>query len=127
MRGIEVHETGPFFSGEAERAAHDFCDALATEVANVGVTEVKQVLHSVLRHPTGYYESRVQVEMVNGGPAVTDGGVIYGPWLEGVSSRNNSTRFKGYAAFRKAKQALENKVPEIAEQVMPTYINRMNG
>lgn len=32
---------------------------------------------------------------------ITDGGVIYGPWLEGTSSRNETTRFKGYASFRK--------------------------
>ncbi len=125
--GVKIDEHGPIFSGDAEKAAHDFADALATEVADVGVTEIKQALHGVLRHPTGYYESRVQVEMVNGGPAVTDGNVIYGPWLEGTSSRNNSSRFKGYATFRKVKQALEAKVPDIAERILPSFLNRMNG
>lgn len=124
---FKVDEVGPVFNGDAEKAAHDFVDALSNEVADLGVTEVKQALHSVLKRPSGYYESRVQVEMVNGGPAVTDGGVIYGPWLEGTSSRNNSSRFKGYATFRRVKQALESKVPDVAEQIMPPFINRMNG
>lgn len=34
-------------------------------------------------------------------------GAIYGPWLEGTGSRNQTTRFKGYSSFRKTAQWLD--------------------
>ncbi len=33
--------------------------------------------------------------------------VVYGPWLEGDSARNATSRFKGYQSFRKVGQELE--------------------
>jgi hypothetical protein len=124
---VDIQEVGPVFNGDAEKAAHDFCIAAEAEIADVGVTEVKQALRGVLRHPTGYYESHIQTELVAETNVVTDGGVIYGPWLEGVGSRNSSSRFKGYSTFRKVKQALEAKAPDIAERILPPFLNRMNG
>ena len=44
---------------------------------------------------------------------VHDSGIIYGPWLEGVSSRNDATRFKGYRMFRNAVQDLNRIAPTI--------------
>ena len=50
---------------------------------------------------------------------VHDNNVVYGPWLEGISSRNDQTRFKGYRMFRNARQ----KVGEIAKAVAKKRIN----
>jgi len=38
---------------------------------------------------------------------ISDNGVIYGPWLEGVGSRNATTRFKGYANYRRNVQQIQ--------------------
>ena len=54
---------------------------------------------------------------------VTDGGVIYGPWLEGTGSRNQTTRFKGYRMFRKTRQWAEEQEPKITK----THVNRLVG
>jgi hypothetical protein len=59
--------------------------------------------------------------------AVTDSGVIYGPWLEGTGSRNRTTRFKGYATFRKAAQELDRRAFRIAAAMLDRYVRRMNG
>lgn len=63
---------------------------------------------------TGYYRSNVTANFTEGSleGLITDNGVIYGPWLEGVSSRNDTTRFKGYAAFRRTKEAIDAKAGE---------------
>ena len=65
---------------------------------------------------TGHYRRNVngRVERLHG--LITDGGVIYGPWLEGVSSRNAATRFKGYASFRRTGQYLERLAPIVLEK-----------
>jgi hypothetical protein len=57
---------------------------------------------------------------------ISDHGVIYGPWLEGTSSRNQSTRFKGYQTFRRTWQALGRRVRPIATPILARFIGRMN-
>ena len=44
-----------------------------------------------------------------------DGGVIYGPLLDGVSNRNQTTLFKGYHIYRKTKNSLAQKSKAIIE------------
>ena len=71
--------------------------------------------------PTGAWMRSVKTRVsaaVGGlkGWEVHDSGIVYGPWLEGVSRRNEATPFKGYAMFRKVQQELERKAPRM---VMP--------
>jgi hypothetical protein len=120
---IDVEKHGPVFDGRAAAAARQFVRAAEEEIADTGVNLVHQELGRVLRHPTGYYESQIRAE----GSQITDGGVIYGPWLEGVGSRNKSTRFKGYFTFRRVGQRLDRQAKHIAERVLPKYLRRMNG
>lgn len=49
---------------------------------------------------------------------IFDSNVAYGPWLEGVSSRNDSTRFKGYGIFRKTR----DKLAGIADGILNRYV-----
>ena len=54
---------------------------------------------------------------------VHDRGIIYGPWLEGVSHRNQTTRFKGYSSFRRATQEMQrHRAPQLAQQVVDRYV-----
>jgi hypothetical protein len=117
--------SGPLWDGRARRAIGDFLDAAAEEVAQQGVNEVKQMLGGVLKNPTGYYERHITTDRQQNGIATTDSGVIYGPWLEGVSSRNQTSRFKGYWTFRTIHRQLMPKVEQIAERVLRTYLHRM--
>lgn len=58
---------------------------------------------------------------------IHDSGVVYGPWLEGTSSRNKTTRFKGYSSFRKVKQWLEKGIaPRVMKKHIKILTMRMN-
>lgn len=60
------------------------------------------------RASTGHYRRSIHAEMRSDTQGrIDDSGVVYGPWLEGTGSRNQSTRFKGYASFRKTAQWLD--------------------
>lgn len=126
MARVDVDTSGPIFDGRAKNAAHDFSKKVAEKVAEKGEEMVRQQLHSVIRHPTGYYESHIQTEVLTElNRVITDGGVVYGPWLEGTGSRNDTTRFKGYKTFRLISHELESKTSAIAEQLLPYYTSRM--
>lgn len=122
---IEVNRTGPLFDGSADGTIKAFQDDVEQEVGEYTVNRIQGELGHVLVHPTGYYRSRVTTERRGENVLVTDGGVVYGPWLEGVGSRNKSTRFKGYATFRRISQAVRNEVGPIAERVLTKYVGRL--
>ena len=124
---VTIRTSGPVFDGRGVRIVRRFSEAAQKEVAEEGARMVRQRLHQVLRHPTGYYEGHVAAEKVNSLWEVNDDGIVYGPWLEGTGSRNRTTRFKGYATFRRTKALLDQRAPRIAERRLPRYLSELNG
>lgn len=118
--------TGPLFDGTGYRIIDEYINAAQREIADFGRGVVLQELATHLQHPTGYYESQVKVEAWREPVLITDGGVIYGPWLEGVGSRNAPvTRFKGYASFRRSVGEIRAHVRQIGDQVLQRYLGRL--
>ncbi len=125
--GVTVTTTGPLFDGRAVRAVDRLADDATEVVADQGVTDVRQFLDSVLRNPTGFYQSRIQTEQkTRTRSLVTDSQVVYGPWLAGVSSRNRTSRFKGYAHWRRVAQQLQKNVVRITRPVVTRRVRQMN-
>ena len=118
MIRVEVITKGPFFDGGMQRSVERGVDEASEKVAQAGVNMVKSRLDNVLVNPTGRYQSQIQTDRSVTGVVITDGGVVYGPWLEGVSSRNTSSRFKGYATFRKTTTKLEVASSGIADPII---------
>lgn len=96
--------------------------ALEEELGDMAVEMIQSRLDRVLKNPTGYYKSKVKSSRPGGNVVVSDSGVVYGPWLEGVSSRNRTTRFKGYKTFRQVFLELDKKVPSVASKLVHRYL-----
>lgn len=126
---VTVRARGPLFDGRAEQALEDFQEAAAEAVAEAGVLEVQQQLDRVLRNPTGHYRSRIAVEdrAAEDREVVGDQGVVYGPWLAGVTSRNQTTGFPGYDHWREATRELQDRAADIAQRELRPFLARMNG
>lgn len=123
---VRVDTRGTIFhTAEAHHVVDQMGDHIEREVARQGDDMIHRALHEVLRHPTGYYESRVTVHAEGSGVEIDGDNVIYGPWLEGVGSRNQTTRFKGYFTFRRVAQALEIKAQEIADRIANREARRL--
>jgi len=79
---------------------------------------------------TGNYRRNISGKVTGIGRSlqgeVSDGGVIYGPWLEGTGSRNQTTRFKGYGMFRKTRQWADDQSSEIAKTHVRRLVGKMN-
>lgn len=116
---------GPLFDWRSRRAAARMTERAEQAIAQHGVNLIEQRLNEVLRTQTPYYRTMIQTERVHGDLAITDGGVVYGPWLEGVSERNKTTRFKGYGTFRRVHRQLQLEAPEIAERIVTQYVRDM--
>lgn len=110
MPGIDVKVSlhGPIFSGTVPAKVVSAVHMTVKELVNEGEKAVDAQLYAGHGVLTGHYRRSVHGEMVSTlHGRVHDSGVVYGPWLEGVGSRNQKSRFKGYAMFRNARQKLE--------------------
>jgi hypothetical protein len=99
------------------------------DVAQLGHALVKTNLINFIRKPTPYYWTRTEVRGNPAGPGLSiwDSYIIYGPWLEGVGSRNfPKTRFKGYASFRIAAGVLQRRAAGTADVSIRKNIGRLN-
>lgn len=124
MLDLKYNAKGSIVDGRLMRQLDTAADDIETEVGEYAVDQIRRRLDRVLRNPTGFYRSRVQVETLGDRLRVTDSGVIYGPWLEGVSRRNQSTRFKGYKTFRLVAQDVRREAARIAADVVRVAVGR---
>lgn len=149
-----VKVSGPFFDGRAASAAAAATVDIRRTVAREGEQIVFAKFAESIRDNHMVFESRftiieasqefsqssswrndgnlvtrtytMPVEVLDNESVVTNETAVYGPWLEGTGSRNQTTRFKGYWGFRRAAQQLETKAEVIAERVLQPYIIEMN-
>lgn len=144
MFGVTVDATGPVFDGRAEAAAARYAQDIQQVIGDHGKAMIRAYLPTVYQYPRnpaslgwhgsknhfipGYYESVIHTLDVGNAVLIHDTPCVYGPWLEGVGSRNATTRFKGYHTFRIIGQLLESTVArDIAYAELPRYVEEMNA
>lgn len=121
---VAVDLGGPLFDGTARRVIAEATEQAAFDVAVEG-GDMMRASTTVFRHPTGFYRSRIGFRPTAGGFIIDDGGVIYGLWLEGVSRRNRTSRFKGYRIWRQTRQRLQAVARDIAQATVRRHLGRL--
>lgn len=126
---MPVNVSGPFFDGRRDRIMAEICAEAEKDVATVGHALWKTNLITFIRKPRPYYWTRTEIRPNPAGPGLSiwDNYIVYGPWLEGVGSRNfPKTRFKGYSSIRKAASALKSRATTIANRAIARKIGKLN-
>lgn len=127
MISITVVKTGPLFDGRAVQQLDRACDEIERRVAVLGASMIRTELHRVLKNETPYYRLQNEARPDPPGWMIWDRDVIYGPWLEGVGSRNfPATRFRGYSTYRRTFQRIDARAGVIAEYTIREFIPGMN-
>ena len=122
---IEVRTKGGLLNGRGKAVISNAVDEINDDVGQEAYNRVQNRLSSVLQNPTGAYQSRITTDVSSDSVGISDGGVVYGPWLEGTSSRNNSTQFKGYQTFRKVLQEMEKDASKQADRVVGRAVGKL--
>lgn len=151
---VIVDVTGPvFIPGYPETVMMRYGEHLEDVLGAMGVTMIKAYLptqYMYLGHNggdprynpvpanAGTYQSGIHTDRANPDQLlIHDTPVVYGPWLEGVGSRNPIIwpgrlarglpgRFPGYHAFRKISQVLDTMAEDIAEAELGRYVEELN-
>jgi hypothetical protein len=124
---VIVRALGPLVDGSAPGIIRAWSDEVKKDIAQEGVNRLKAFTMDKSGRATGHYQSEIQTSNLSYNDIRIHDPVVYGPWLEGSSNRNRSTRFKGYRLWRKTAQALEEDAPKIAGRRMPELIARLGG
>ena len=132
---VTMTREGPLFDGEADAAVKEWLDATKLEVARTGADWIRIAAHAMDksgRGGTGAAAEAVTVSRFGGfNDARVLGGMVKGrvwwPWLEGDSTRNVKSKFKGYHVFRLTRLRLRRYVTPIAQQRLEEFIGRMGG
>lgn len=129
---VEVTLHGPVFDGRAADWSDRMVRDMRRTVADQALVEWETDLEASIRHSTPVYQLYPHVvehdldTVVNDGWGVTND-LPYGPWLEGVGSRNAPvTRFPGYHALRSAFESVKGQVHDLCEPVAEQYVERVN-
>jgi hypothetical protein len=120
---IDVDLDGPLFRGQWPGIIDDMLTEMRQSLGQAAMSELHERMDRSFRKPTPYYETQIVMDRQVDSLVVHDHKIIYGPWLEGVGSRNRSTRFKGYRIWRGTKQEIAGRSAEICERVF----RRMRG
>lgn len=126
MITLDVDVSGPIFSDDFFLRMDEGIEDLVYQTAVQANAEVHEILDQSIRNPTPYYETQVTLERGFGNSQVVhDRGIVYGPWLEGVSERNRTTRFKGYFSFRQAAQRIESEFQVRMQGFINNFLARL--
>lgn len=132
---VDLH--GPFFDNPKPETVQALENTIQ-EIVLLGERELTQmaqpspggVFHSreyAATHgyfQTGHYNRSINGRMVDSMHGVlSDSGVVYGPWLEGTGSRNQTTRFKGYSLWRKTR----DKIDGMTQGIFQKHVNILKG
>lgn len=139
---VRTSARGPLFDGLAAEALDRWANATGEELASQGQSEIRR--RALLMHRSALpghrwpgrvntgeaarhvrvYSSRTSAWKISG---ESEAGITWWPWLEGVSRRNMTTRFKGYHTFRVVKNQLQRKARAVGEAVLRRMLPDMGG
>jgi hypothetical protein len=120
--------SGPLFDGRMDQAIADYADWAAHEVGQQALADWHEYLDSSLQHPTGYYESTLQLTDTTNQSVAHDNGLIYNYWLEGIGRRNAPvTRFEGYHSAERAATQAKASIDELVNPIPATFMSEMGG
>lgn len=130
--GVTTEVHGPIFDVRAERYADNLLTEAKQEIGDLALWRWQMNLEGSLQNPTGRYQSELHTVKRDQDVVVNDGWgetnmLPYGPWLEGVGSRNAPvTRFPGYFALRRAAAWTRTQVASYVAPIAEKWTRRMN-
>lgn len=126
---VVVKIDGPLFDQRYDQVIGEFLDAAKTDIAEVGenmMAASSAVFRYEAKPRTGVWLANLHTSN-QGDDLVIEDDAVYNAWLEGVGSRNKTTRFKGYRIWRLTAQQLQAAAAGIAERTLQRFIGRLGG
>jgi hypothetical protein len=117
--------SGPLYNGHLQRNLSMAVEEAEQEIATLGAEHLRGDLGAPpFKNPTGWYRSHITPKLVGPFWVVQDSGVVYGSWLAGTSSRNRTSRFKGYQHWRRLTSFLYRIAKPTTDKIVARALKR---
>jgi hypothetical protein len=126
---VAADARGIVLEGKGGPIMRKFFDDAKTLVAKSGEDELRQRATSAPKHPKGRFAGAIVTkDFAKGRTVMADyPQTLYGPWLEGTSTRNTSTRFKGYRMFKLTRGRLRKQVGPLVQDLFERAVAKLRG
>ena len=114
---VVVIKRGPIFDGSFDRKVRAGMEEGTRVAADDAAQRVRDRGRRKFRYEsstrTGRWNAAVRARVIANVHIISDSRIVYGRWIEGVSRRNFTSRFKGYKVFRQTLAEVRVRAPEI--------------
>lgn len=126
---VDVAMRGVWIEGRAGPLVREFNEDAKKLVTTEGENQLRQRIPAKTKKSTGKFAGSISTHDFAKGRTIAPvyPQVLYGPWLEGTSTRNASTRFKGYRFFKLTRAWLKKNVGPIVQDRFRELIAKLNG
>lgn len=126
----DIQVQGPLADGTADRVLTEWATRTAKALGDEGIERLRAFKMDKTGRARGGFQANLH--LIHAGPvaripAPMIRGVVWGPWLEGTSKRNESTGFKGYHLFRKTRLELQRHTPEVGQRELDRLLPEIGG
>jgi len=126
-----VKISGPLADGTAPKVLERYAEDVTQAIADRGAELLRAFPMDKTGRSTGGFREHLHTMRRDRNTVAIPGpmirGVVWSPWLEGTSKRNESTGFKGYHLFRKTRLQLDREAGDIAERKLQDYLPELGG
>jgi hypothetical protein len=126
---LSLTERGLFLEHRDGPVIRKFFEDAKQLVAKNGEEQVRLRVGRRAKHPTGSFAGAVHTKDFKKGRTIQADypQILYGPWLEGTSTRNTSTRFRGYSMFRLTRTWLRRNYMALIQDLLRGAVAELNG
>lgn len=123
--------TGPIADGAATSLTTEWATRTTQALGEEAVTMLRAFPMNKSGRATGAFQGALQVTRRSPTETRVTGpqqrGAVWSSWLEGTSTRNQGSKFKGYRLFRKTRLALDKMAPAVGQKVLDELLPQVGG
>lgn len=128
MVSMTVTAKGPLFAGDTVRMLGEAIREVIRETTYFGEEAVQDQLYSGHGVRTGWFRFHIRGRLMQSRHgAIFAKDYVKGAWLEsGANHRYGTTRFKGYAMFRRGRDRTDREVQRIGDRIIAGFVRRVS-
>ena len=128
---LKFDAAGPLLDGGAQEMVDAWVESTSQALAVAGEEMLRAFPMDKSGRAKGGFQQHLQAvrkspsQVTVAGPQIK--GVVWAPWLEGTSQRNEGNKFRGYHLFRKTRLALSKVAPQIGQAELDKLMPEIGG
>lgn len=128
---LKLDASGPLANGDADKLAEKWVENTTQALGGKAVEMLRAFPMNKSGRARGAFQAQLHTVRKSLNVVTVPGpqqkGVVWSPWLEGKSRRNETTKFAGYGLFRKTRIQLQKLAPQVGQEELDKLMAEIGG